>query len=110
MIYAKQGDFDESSAEFQKAVQIDPSSAQAHASLGDQYYELGELEMASAELQEALKIRPDYAWAHSSLGDVYEAQGKPDMARKEYEIAVEQYTSYVQDNPMDRFSWDGMGV
>ena len=86
--YLDQGQFDQAIAEFQAAIQLDPSDARAHYNLGLAYQKQGKLDEAAAAYLEALQTDPDIGDAHNNLGLVYDTQGKPDQAIAEYQEAI----------------------
>jgi Tfp pilus assembly protein PilF len=48
----------EALAHFEKAVQLDPESAAAHAALGEAYLALGEIDKARESLRRCLDLNP----------------------------------------------------
>ena len=65
----------------QRAIEIDPTLAEAHASLGFALW-AHECDYAAAahQLQLAIALNPDYAPAHNWLGILNSAQGRAEMA------------------------------
>ena len=61
------GPHDEAIQEFQAALRINPSHAEAHLILGVAYMEQDRLDEAIQEFQAALKVNPDYAEARFAL-------------------------------------------
>lgn len=74
-------------AAFQKAVQLEPQSSQAHYTLGAALFRAQQLSAAAREFRLALKYKPDMAIAHSSLGSVLMDLGKPREAEAEFREA-----------------------
>jgi TolB-like protein/DNA-binding winged helix-turn-helix (wHTH) protein/tetratricopeptide (TPR) repeat protein len=73
----------------QKAVEIDPQSAEAHASLAlalDHKWDWAEAEV---EFKRALELNPQYANAHHWYGDYLSIQGRHDEALVEAKRALE---------------------
>ena len=72
-----------------KAVELDPSSGEAHTALGlvrlDYEWDRPQ---AEKEFQEAERLNPSSSWAHHWLGHLYEAQGKLDDAIREMQTAM----------------------
>jgi tetratricopeptide (TPR) repeat protein len=60
----------------QKAVELDPTDADAHYNLGNSLDELGRLEDAETSYREAIALQPDYAEAHSNLGNTLKELGR----------------------------------
>jgi tetratricopeptide (TPR) repeat protein len=55
---------------FRRAIEVDPTSAQAHYNLGTVLIDLGENDRAIAELQEALRLKPDFLDARRELEEL----------------------------------------
>ena len=72
-----------------KAVEIDPHSAEAHASLGLVLHHRWEWAGAEAEFKRALQLDPRYANAHHWYGDYLSIQGRHDEALLEAKRALE---------------------
>jgi len=72
--------------EYQKAVEADPSFAEAYMCLGVAYRKLGEIDQAIEEYQAAIQIKPKLVDAHSNLAFAYYTQG--DAARAWEEIKL----------------------
>jgi tetratricopeptide (TPR) repeat protein len=71
----KQHQVDSEIAEFRKATELDPSSADAFVNLGAAYMEKHDYGAAIAPLKRALQLSPDLAVAHQFLGYTLLAQG-----------------------------------
>ena len=74
--------FEQAVSDFQRAIELDPTSAPAEASLGDAYFGLGNygfmppavaFEKARLATERALKLDPNFAFAHAQLGDIHRA-------------------------------------
>jgi TolB-like protein/DNA-binding winged helix-turn-helix (wHTH) protein/Flp pilus assembly protein TadD len=72
-----------------KAVEIDPQSAEAHASLGLVLSHRWEWAGAEAEFRRALGLDPQYANAHHWYGDYLSIRGRHDEALAEARRALE---------------------
>ena len=89
----KQHQLDDAIAEFRKATELDPSLADAFASLGQAYLEKREYSSAIAPLKHALELKPDLIPAHRLLGyallvEGYAAEAIPHLARAEETAAL----------------------
>jgi TolB-like protein/DNA-binding winged helix-turn-helix (wHTH) protein/Flp pilus assembly protein TadD len=73
----------------QKAVEIDPQSAEAHASLALVLDHQWDWAGAEAEFKRALELNPQYAHAHHWYGDYLSIQGRHDEALVEAKRALE---------------------
>src|ERR1700722_5363191 len=72
-----------------KAVEIDPQSAEAHASLGLVLSHRWDWAGAEAEFKRALELDPQYANAHHWYGDYLSIKGRHDDAVSEARRALE---------------------
>ncbi|MBW4492796.1 MAG: tetratricopeptide repeat protein [Oscillatoria princeps RMCB-10] len=90
------GKFDEAIDSYQKALEIEPDSAEALNQLGEVYFLRGRLAEALAACQQALKIQPDFAEGYKTLGNVLQGQGKIDAAIRAYSKAVEIKPEFAQ--------------
>jgi TolB-like protein/DNA-binding winged helix-turn-helix (wHTH) protein/Flp pilus assembly protein TadD len=73
----------------QKAVEIDPQSAEAHASLALVLDHKWDWPGAEVEFKRALELNPQYANAHHWYGDYLSIQGRHDEALVEAKRALE---------------------
>ena len=73
----------------QKAVEIDPQSAEAHASLALVLDHKWDWAGAAVEFKRALELNPQYANAHHWYGDYLSIQGRHDEALVEAKRALE---------------------
>ena len=73
----------------QKAVEIDPQSAEAHASLALVLDHKWDWARAEVEFKRALELNPQYANAHHWYGDYLSIQGRHDEALVEAKRALE---------------------
>ncbi len=62
---------------FERAIEIDPSSFDAHCGLGAAYWSQGEDVLAGAMWLRATQLNPDEAAAHSNLAVVLQKLGRP---------------------------------
>lgn len=83
-----EGHLDEAEASLRLALEVDPSSAPAHANLGLVRLARGDLEGAEASLRGAIHAREDFVEAWSDLGVVLERRGQMDEAEDAYERAL----------------------
>jgi type IV pilus assembly protein PilF len=84
-----QGDFQSAYAEFQEAVKIDDTLADAHNGLGlVLHLNYQKFPDAEKEYKRALELRPAFPEAHVNLGNLYLDQGRYDEAIVQYEAAL----------------------
>src|SRR5262249_51139982 len=72
-----------------RALELDPSMGEAHASLGLVALQRVDLPAARDELSRAVELAPNYEKAHSWLGQTYETAARPAEARDEYDRALQ---------------------
>jgi TolB-like protein/Tfp pilus assembly protein PilF len=72
-----------------KALELDDSLAEAHASLGLIATEELEIERAVSELERAVQLNPNYATGHHWLGLAFTARGQFDRSVEEIKRALE---------------------
>ncbi|NBB87653.1 MAG: tetratricopeptide repeat protein [Bacteroidetes bacterium] len=72
-----------------QALDLDPQSAEAHASLGLLHEARRRGPLAIRELQRAVELQPGYAEAHNWLSWVYQLLGHPNKALESAQRAVE---------------------
>lgn len=72
-----------------RALEIDPSLAEAHASLGLVYWHEFEWNRALDEFRTAIELRPDYASARKWYGGILSYQGRLQEGRAELERALQ---------------------
>jgi len=87
--YLNKGMLDEAIAEFKKAVEINPNSADAHTALGAAYANKGMPDKATAEYRKAIEINPNSAEAHYGLALSYYYKGGHDSAIRHCDRAIE---------------------
>jgi tetratricopeptide (TPR) repeat protein len=94
---------DESAGMFRQAINLNPSSANAHFELGQVLEQRGQANEAITEYQEAIKIDPDKSTAHTRLAALYATQGQNQRA-------VQEYQEVLRLNPQDPAAYHGLGV
>ncbi|MGP8200625.1 MAG: tetratricopeptide repeat protein [Limisphaerales bacterium] len=85
----EKGKLDEAMTHYQKAVDINPKSAEAHNNLGLALGLKGKVDQAIDQYQLALHINPHLALAHYNLGNVFLQFGKLDDAISQYQQALQ---------------------
>jgi protein O-mannosyl-transferase len=95
MVMLYQGRIDEAIAQYQAALQINPSYAAAYNNLGNTLLMEGRTGEAIAQFGELLKINPSSAEAHYNLGNALSSQGRTDEAIAEYRAALQLNPSYA---------------
>ena len=78
----------EAAIQLRKALELDPSSAEAHNELGTRLVEDRRLDEAAAEFELALRTNPGLAKVHNNLGYVLFLRGKAKEAIEQYQEAL----------------------
>ena len=86
--FEKQGNLKCALAAYEAAIQLEPSSAEAHYNLGAAHVRAQQFTAAAAEFRLALQYKPDMALAHSSLGSVLMDLGKSAEAETEFRAGL----------------------
>jgi Flp pilus assembly protein TadD len=85
----------EAIAQFEKAMELDPGSAQTRSHLGKALAAAGRLDEACAQLRKAVEIDPKDAEAHAGLGAALYARG-------EFAAGLRQLREAIELSPNDR--------
>ncbi len=80
-------DWETAVGNFEKAIQLDPSSERIIQHLAACYFQLGKNEKAIKYLEKLAEIRPNEFSVHYTLATLYETTGKNKKAIEEYEYA-----------------------
>jgi tetratricopeptide (TPR) repeat protein len=84
----KEGKFDEAITHFQRALQIDPESAEIQNNLGNAFLRKKNWPEAKTAYETALKYQPNLTSALNNLGICLAEMGKPDEALAEFDAAL----------------------
>jgi len=82
------GEADQSIAEIQRALELDPLSIIMRVDLGIEYGYAGRYQEGIAQVHKALDLDPDFYYAHYNLGEILEVSGDLKGAIAEYKKAV----------------------
>jgi tetratricopeptide (TPR) repeat protein len=82
------GRFEDARVEYEEALAVLPTFAEARNNLGTALRSLGDLEGAEREYRRAIESRPDIAAAHSNLGALLEHRGLLPAAEVSYREAL----------------------
>jgi tetratricopeptide (TPR) repeat protein len=93
---AQKGRLDEAVEQLQKALELNPSFAEAHYNLGHVLVQKGQMDEAIAQYQKALELNPDYPDAHYNLGNVLVEKGQVDEAIAQYQKALQLNPNFVR--------------
>jgi len=89
--------YDQSNADLQQAVRINPRYAEAYYFMGLNELDRGRIEPAVQHFDKAIQINPGYQI-------VYFWKGKAYLTAKQYQKAIENFTQAIQLNPSDPYS------
>jgi Tfp pilus assembly protein PilF len=84
-IVASRGDIQQSIEEYTKAVELQPSDADAKLGLAKALMDTNHNEKAQALLEQAVQLDPTNATAHYRLGTLYRKMGRLDDSKREME-------------------------
>ena len=87
---------DEALSHAQRAMELDPTSAEVAAVLGRAYLELGKVADALAMAQQAVQQNPTSAQAHGVLAEAYMRNGQIQDAVSEADLALVQDVGYAE--------------
>jgi tetratricopeptide (TPR) repeat protein len=76
MAYADQGNLEEATKYYKKAISLDPQNPVAYHNLGNVYLKKGELNLAIDSFQKAISLDPKFIFSYSPLINIYYMQGK----------------------------------
>ena len=93
--YREAGQTGPAIAEYQKAIELDPTNKDTHYNLGNIYSKLNLSEQAIYEFQKALEIDPNFYKASNNLGMTYWRMGNTDMAIEEFKRTLAINPGYV---------------
>jgi len=97
------GRVDEAKREMQRALEIDPMSANFLADLGQMHFFAREYGVAETYCRKALEVAPDFGFAHHYLSDIYVKTGREAEA-------FEESRKGDRSNAFDAGLADGPGV
>jgi tetratricopeptide (TPR) repeat protein len=84
----QKGKIDESIAQYEKAIQLNPEYGDAHINLGTALLEKGRVDDAISHLQKALQVNPGNAHAQNDLGNALLSKGNVTEAITHFQQAM----------------------
>lgn len=90
------------SADYGKAIELDPKDASAYGGRGRSYYARGDHDRAIADYNKAIELNPNDATTYYNRGIAYDTKGEHDRAIADYNKAIEL-------NPKDADAYDSRG-
>ncbi len=106
-VYGRENRLDEAERHFQRALELQPDMAEAHANLASVYGRRGQVDEAIAELETALRCDPNNLLALRNLGFAYASLGRSEDARDLLLRALE--VNPAQDRVRERLRAIGDG-
>lgn len=88
-MYYEQGKYDSARKIFEGLVELDPTSADAHAALGGLFTQIEEDDKALVHLKKAIEIQPEQIAPYVNLGEVYLRKHNLEESVANLKIAVE---------------------
>ena len=95
ILYAQGGRLDESIAEFERTLALDPSIVSAVAGLGSDYLYLGQFEKSLEFFDKAIRLSP----RDPALTFWFGAKARPYFGLKQYDLAIEWARRAIAINP-----------
>jgi len=96
-------------AAYQKAAEIDPTSAGALVNLGTVYFNARDWRLAEQFYRKAVDVDPDYALAHFNLGNLYDERGDRPAALNHYLAAIAIHPRYADAHYNIALLYQSMG-
>jgi tetratricopeptide (TPR) repeat protein len=90
----QQGQQHEAIAAFDKAIRLNPRSAEAYNGRGITYHELAQYERAIKDYDAAIRLNPQFADAYFNRGNAYSDFGQHERAIKDYDEAIRLQPTY----------------
>lgn len=97
------GDYDGALADIDKALQLDPKSADACNQRGTVFYNQGKYAAALAEYNQAIELNPKHA-------DAYANRGNSRYGLQDYKGAVVDYKQEIALRPESQYAWNRCGI
>lgn len=82
LAHQKAGRFEKAARDYEKAVKIDNTYAEAYSNLGYCYRKQGHFDRAVENYRKAISLKPDLAEAHEYIGEAFAEMGRFDEAEK----------------------------
>jgi tetratricopeptide (TPR) repeat protein len=97
------GQYEKAAAEFQQAVQLDPTNDRVYTNLAGAYQRLNQPDKAEETYKRAISVRPQYWRVYSFLGAFY-------IAQTEYERAAATFRRATELDPDSYSAFNNLGA
>ena len=94
---------------YQKAAEIDPTSAGALVNLGTLFFNARDWRQAEQFYRKAVEVDPEYALAHFNLGNLYDERGDRPAALQHYQAAIAIHPRYADAHYNIALLYQAMG-
>ncbi len=108
--YSAVGDKEKAFLELSRAVQINPTLAEAHTNLGNIYLSKGQVSAAIRHYNEALKILPKDPRTLNNLGNAYMEEDRYQQAQNAYLRALDQDPGFLDAHRNLAQAWRRQGL
>lgn len=86
--YLQRGDYDRSTADYSKAIELDSGRSDAHAGRAWAYFKTGKAAQGLLDAERSIQIKPDDSRALDIRGHIYEALGRREEAIADFRRAL----------------------
>jgi tetratricopeptide (TPR) repeat protein len=88
LLRANAGFYEQAEAEYQRAIELDPSNGDAYRRLGQVYERSNRMDQALAAFEKAVEVDPNYFKVYQDLGTFYRQRGNETEAARLFEKCV----------------------
>ncbi len=92
----KKGQYEAATAQWEKAMAMEPDNPGAHYGLGQAMFLAGRVDDAVAQYREALRLDPHSAEAHNGLGSALGQAGKASESIEQFHMALDDKPEYAE--------------
>ncbi len=96
IVYAQRRNYEAAARTIERALKVNPHSAEAFANLGRVRFEMGDPQRAAESYARAIAIKPDFIMAHSNFAAVLRRLERPQEALAHCDIALAKRPDYVE--------------